>query len=135
MKKKKAVYRPKLCGVLLEYFSRESGVTRAEVQYHPNGEIKQEKPVREPCELPTFEGFCWETGLSMETLQRWEEEHEAFREACKRARARQRQLLIAGALLGDYNATFAKFLACSLCGMSPAAAEAPQQLPRLIDDL
>ncbi|MBQ6594636.1 MAG: hypothetical protein IJH78_03135 [Clostridia bacterium] len=134
-KKRRAVYSPRLCGALLQHFSGPSCREVREITYHPNGEVKQEKEVRASLPLPTFEDFAWQRGLTTETLRRWEEEHEEFREACELARIRQRHLLITEALTGDYNAAFARFLACALCGLSAQPAEAKETLPAVVDDL
>ena len=129
-----ADYREEYPRRLIEYFSASPSVERVETLYHPNGEIKQERTVREPSRLPTFEGFAASLEVATDALRDWSRAYPEFGAACRRALDLQRDALIQNGLLGLYNAAFARFAASALCGMGVSPTAEGAELPQIVDD-
>ena len=128
-------FTPALSEEIVDFFSAPGSVECTETVFHPNGEVRQEKTVLEPAPLPTFEAFAAAHGVSTSTLRQWERKHRGFRRACEIARDLQRNTLMQNALLGLYNASFARCAAQSLCGMNAEGIQDDDALPRILDDL
>lgn len=121
--------------LLIDYFSRAPYTESIDTVWHSNGAARQEALKRVPNPLPTFEGFAAKIGVSVRRLRRWEEELPMFREACERARDLQRDFLIQNALLGLYNAAFARIVAAALCDMQDAQRVKLDAQAFIIDDI
>lgn len=100
-------YTPELCEQLVEYFDCE-----------PFMEVERENPKtgskyyeRVPTELPTFERFAHQIGVSVSTLHNWKSEHPEFMEAYTRAQQLQKDILVQNGLNRLYDARFTMFMA------------------------
>lgn len=128
-------YKREYAAHLVAYFSAEPYQECIETVWHSNGAVRSERVLRVPNRLPTFERFAAELGVSAERLKEWEAQHEAFARAAGRARELQRDFLMQNALLGLYNAAFAKLAAEAVCGMQEAHTLTIEAAPRIVDDL
>ena len=79
--------------------------------------VVQDIQVMRPSHLPTFERFAFEIDVCMDTLKEWRDTHRDFSLAYKRAKALQKNHLMAHGLSGGYNSNFAKFVAINCTDM------------------
>lgn len=86
-------YDPKYCDMMLTYF-------RGEERY------------------PQFEEFADMINVTGNTLNNWRAEYEEFNEVYERCHEIQRMKLNKFALMGTFNASYAKFIAVNHHGMS-----------------
>ena len=103
-------YEKEYCGKLDAFFDVAPCVTRFKREMFADGGIKSENPLTEGCELPTFEAFATQIGVSRGTLYAWEKKYPDFAAACERARCRQIHIIVVNALNGNYNSSFSQFL-------------------------
>ncbi|MCQ2410596.1 MAG: hypothetical protein MJ053_03660 [Elusimicrobiaceae bacterium] len=104
-------YRPEFCDKLLAFFDVPA--------FHVTEVTKRDGSVslvETAAELPTFAAFAKQLGTTCEVLKIWESKHPAFREAAKKARDLQSNILIQNSLRGNYSASFAVFTAKNLLG-------------------
>ncbi len=108
---KKVSYRASFCEEMLRFFEGPA--------FHVTEVQKKDGTftlLETAAELPTFAAFAKKIGVTCKELQRWEEQHPAFKYACEQARDRQANILIQNSLRGNYAATFAVFTAKNLLG-------------------
>lgn len=67
---------------------------------------------------PQFEEFADSIDVTTETLNNWREKHEEFADVYARCKELQRMKLNKFALLGTFNASYAKFIAVNHHGMA-----------------
>lgn len=101
-------YRPKFVNDIVKYFS----VHPYTVNTRPDGSKH-----REPCDLPTFEGWASSHGVHIDTLQQWQKDHEEFSVAVKVCRAKQKEILTINGLNGLYSSSFCQFCCKNYAGM------------------
>ncbi|MBQ8971992.1 MAG: hypothetical protein IJ074_02790 [Clostridia bacterium] len=128
-------YRPEYCERLVRYFSAPAYREWTDTVWHSNGETRQERPLRLPNPLPTFEGFAGEIGATTALMRAWAIAHPEFAYACERAKDAQRDFLLQNALLGLYHTAFARFVAELVCGMEGAGAIMDEDSVTLADDI
>ncbi len=106
-------YKEEYCEAIVEYF------------LHPPRERYINEEGQEsigPEVYPTFERFAASIGVLAKTLLYWAEKHECFGNAYAYAKNIQRSILITKGLSGEYNPTFAKFIATTTHGMVEKSA-------------
>lgn len=82
------LYRPEYCQSLVEYFAQP---TSWEINY----DLKNSGKVLPHSKLPTFERWCYETGIAYETAYtRWREANPEFKEAWETAKNLQKAFLL-----------------------------------------
>lgn len=113
-------YNEKYCEQVIEFFNRKP--------YEPimlegdDGESypatnQQGKVLMTPCPLPTKEAFATSIGVHRESLINWAKKHPAFFDAIKKAEDLQKDILIQNGLIGNYDKTFAIFVAKNVTDM------------------
>lgn len=109
-------YREEYCEDIIKFFTREPFT----VVYNADGSPALDRsgsPVLMPCTLPTFEGFAIKIGVDSDTLINWSKKHERFLGAVKRAKTLQKEILVQNGLAGNYEKSFAIFLAKNVTNM------------------
>ena len=107
-------YRPKYCKELVDYFEIEYQMITEEVASQGKAvEVVRAKLSK----FPTLEGFCVEIGITKNTLLNWTKEFPEFLRAYTIAKHKQKMLLMQGGLSGEYNSSFAKFVAINCTDM------------------
>lgn len=106
-------YDDKYGEMLVEYFLNPPRVRYKDA----NGEEKMGDEI-----YPTFERFAANIGVVANTLEGWAKSHERFAAAYAYAKNIQRSILITKGLSGEYNPTFAKFIATTTHGMVDKSA-------------
>ena len=120
-------YQPEFCESLLGFFDVPP-FTVTEVTKR-DGSISL---VETAAELPTFAAFAKMLGTTCEVLESWEQKHAAFREAARKARDLQGNILIQNSLRGNYSASFAVFTAKNLLGWKDGKEESSQTSPLVV---
>lgn len=114
-------YKQEYCDRLIEFFNREP--------YEPlmiDGDNDEKiaatnqhgRAVLIPCPLPTKEAFATSIGVHRDTLLNWAKEHPEFFGAIKKAEDFQKNILIQNGLIGNYDKTFAIFVAKNVTDMN-----------------
>lgn len=109
-------YREVYCDDIIEFFSREP----FQVVHNADGSVAVDRngsPLLMPCTLPTFEGFAIKIEVDSDTLINWSKKHEKFLGAVKRAKTLQKEILVQNGLAGNYEKSFAIFLAKNVTNM------------------
>ena len=120
-------YQPEFCARLLAFFDvppftvtegakRDGSVTLVETA----------------AELPTFAAFAKLLGTTCDVLESWEQKHPAFREAARKARDLQGNILIQNSLRGNYSSSFAVFTAKNLLGWKDGKEDASSGAPLVV---
>lgn len=106
-------YKEEYCEMIIEYFLNppRQKIVDADGKERMGNEL-----------YPTFERFAAEIGVVARTLEGWAEKHERFATAYAYAKNVQRSILITKGLSGEYNPTFAKFIATTTHGMVEKSA-------------
>lgn len=104
-------YKKRYCDELLEYFMKPPWELVEKKIYRPDGSVKSVQQVPVPTNFPTMAGFATKIGVHRDTLLQWVEDHPEFSDAYSRARDAQEQILVANAMVGNYDAKFAAFFA------------------------
>lgn len=99
--------------MLVEYFDIEPTRVEKVKKVLKDGTL-YELDERVPNELPTLAGFCCKIGVARQTLLDWTKAHPEFLGAIKRAKDHQERLIVANAMTGFYDKTFAIFTAKNL---------------------
>jgi hypothetical protein len=74
---------------------------------------------RNATDFPTFEEFAGEIiGVGERTLWEWKNNHPRFATTFEKCLAIQKGMTLKGAMIGKYNAAFAKFMAVNCYGMT-----------------
>lgn len=113
-------YRPEYCDQLIAFFDKSAFETIIIKNDEGNETVatnKQGKPILKPCALPTKEGFAFSIGVHSETLINWAKKFNQFFEAIKKAENLQKNILIQNGLIGNYEKTFAIFVAKNVTDM------------------
>jgi hypothetical protein len=107
-------YKSKYCQELIDYFEVEYELVQEEV-------ASQGKAVTitraKLSKFPTLEGFCVEIGITKRTLLNWTKEYPELLHAYEIAKYKQKMSLMQGGLSGQYNSSFAKFVAINCTDM------------------
>lgn len=116
---KSCKYKEEYCDRLIAFFTDIKPEVIYEEFYFPDGSLKGKRPVQViPAKLPTFEGFAWEIGVTVGTLQNWRKEYPQFDTAYARALEKQREMLLVNGTNKQYDGNFSKFLLTNNHGMS-----------------
>ena len=113
-------YDDKYCQEIIDYFNKpayEPIMIKDDEGVLSVATNKQDKPLMKPCSLPTKEGFAFSIGIHCETLTNWAKKHNDFFEAFKKAENLQKNILIQNGLIGNYEKTFAIFVAKNVTDM------------------
>lgn len=113
-------YNPKYCQEIIAYFNKASYEPILIKDDEGNETValnKQGKPILKPCALPTKEGFAFSIGVHCETLTNWAKKNTDFFESFKMAENLQKNILIQNGLIGNYEKTFAIFVAKNVTDM------------------
>jgi len=91
-------YSPKILKQIAEYMET----------YEENGEV-----------VPTVEGLALFIDCGITTIYRWagDDKHDEFRKALERLKNKQKQVLVAKGLTGDFNSAIAKLVLSANHGM------------------
>lgn len=116
-------YNPKICETMINYFETELFEVKKKKVMTKFGPVEQEYLVA--CRLPTFERFSVDQKLADSTIRLWKEKHTEFSAAYRACKKIQKEILMYHGLAGNYNATFAKFVAINCTDMIDGVA--PQQ--------
>lgn len=116
-----SLYEEKYCEEIVEFFTREP-FTPILIE-NDEGETvvatnKNGQPMLKPCPLPTLEGFAIKIGVHRETLNNWAVKNPKFFDAIKKAKDRQKEILVQNGLVGAYEKVFAIFVAKNVTDMS-----------------
>lgn len=113
-------YKPEYCEQIITYFNKpayEPIIIKDDNGNETVATNKQGKPIFKPCSLPTKEGFAFSIGVHSETLINWAKKFVEFFEAIKKAENLQKNILIQNGLIGNYEKTFAIFVAKNVTDM------------------
>jgi hypothetical protein len=105
-------YKPEYCDAIIKHF------TVTPLIEFPEGQ----KTIVMPNKLPTFSDFCWEIGISEDTMLNWTKEHDEFLGAYNRAKDLQKQFLLTVGLSGKSPPAFAIFTAKNITDMKDQSA-------------
>ena len=120
-------YQPEFCTRLLAFFD-VAPFTVTEVPKR-DGSVTL---VETAAELPTFAAFAKLLGTTCDVLESWEQKHPAFREAARKARDLQGNILIQNSLRGNYSASFAVFTAKNLLGWKDGKEDGSSGAPLVV---
>lgn len=120
-------YQPEFCTRLLAFFD-VAPFTVTEVPKR-DGSVTL---VETAAELPTFAAFAKLLGTTCDALESWEQKHPAFREAARKARDLQGNILIQNSLRGNYSASFAVFTAKNLLGWKDGKEDGSSGAPLVV---
>ncbi|PHS64343.1 MAG: hypothetical protein COB09_08170 [Thalassobium sp.] len=113
-------YKPEYCTEVIEFFDQEPFIMATKVD-EEGSEVpvldKHGNPVLIPCKFPTKEGFARKVGVCRDTIHEWEKTYPEFSDAIKKAETIQKDILIQNGLLGNYEKTFAIFVAKNVTDM------------------
>ncbi len=108
-------YRDEIPQELLAYFSKPLyEVIQKEVA--TNSGVQVVNDLR-PSEFPSIEGFCGKLLISKQTFHNWTKEHPQLMDAYKVCKDLQKRHLVEHGLQGNYNSSFAKFVAINCTDM------------------
>jgi len=119
----KSKYKPEYVQQLLDYFGKESGTWHA--VENKAGLVKY---IRRPVELPLYQSFAREIGISHQTLLNWTHtrdqdgklKHPEWAKAWNAVKGDQLRVLVENGLLGGYQTAFAIFTAKNILGWRDA---------------
>ena len=86
------------------------------------GNIKKKK-IKTPAPMPTVEGFAKHLKVCKSTIYEWAKKDKNFSNALSKCKAWQMNHLIQHSLNGNYNASFARFLAINISEYREQVAE------------
>jgi hypothetical protein len=109
-------YKPQFCKEIIKFFNIPLYYETTEQKMSASGVVMDVEVMR-PSHLPTFERFAFEIDVCMDTLQEWRATHPEFSVSYRRAKALQKNHLMAHGLSGGYNSNFAKFVAINCTDM------------------
>lgn len=105
-------YKEKYCQMIIDFFANHE-LQRERVK--TSGlDITTTELVTNP--YPTINDFAKKIDVNYVSLRRWVETHPEFSDAYKRAKELQHEIIIKGALIGAYNATFSIFAMKNIAG-------------------
>lgn len=109
-------YHKKYCKELLDYFDIQQISTEKVVKerFDSNGNVIQREYKASPCDLPMFERFARNIGVTSRTLRLWKDKHPEFKEAYEKAHDIQQYILTTNCLSGGYNPIFGKIAAINI---------------------
>lgn len=108
-KRRPSKYKEEYCDKILEYFNPE--LFRTEIQEVATSTGVKEIKIQKGCLLPTLERFAFEIGVHKSTIYEWIQVYPEFSDAFNAAKQNQKHILIQHGLSGQYNSSFARFLA------------------------
>lgn len=112
-------FKEEYCEKLIAFFTDAKPEVIYEEFYNSDGTLKGKRPVQViPAKLPTFEGFAFEIGVTVNTLLNWCEKFPHFASAYARAAEKQKEILLINGTNKQYDGNFAKFLLMNNHGMS-----------------
>lgn len=107
-------YKEEYCQRLIDFFEVEYTDYKEQVASQGKAvEVVRSKLTK----FPTFEGFCTEIGITTQTMHNWTKQNPQFFDAYKIAKQKQKTFLLQGGLSGQYNSSFAKFVAINCTDM------------------
>jgi len=114
-------YKQEYCDQVIEFFNQEP--YKPLMKENDDGDevaiVNQHgKAVLIPCPLPTKEAFATSIGVHRDTLLNWAKEYTEFFGAIKKAEDYQKNILIQNGLIGNYDKTFAIFVAKNVTDMN-----------------
>lgn len=109
-------YKRIYCKKIVEHFNIEPNYVKNEQFFDKKGALIKEKNTILANDFPTIEGFCIKIGVNKSTLHRWVQTKEEFRNAYKRGKDLQLNILIQNTLKGFYNHRIATFIAKNCFG-------------------
>ena len=116
---KSCKYKEEYCERLIAFFTDIQPQILYDEYYDKDGNLKSKRPSMViPAKLPTFEGFAWEIGVTVGTLQNWRKEYPQFDTAYARALEKQREMLLVNGTNKQYDGNFSKFLLTNNHGMA-----------------
>ena len=114
-------YKEEYCDQVVEFFDRKPFeiimVKDPDTDELVPATNKYGQPLFNPCELPTKESFAKHIGVDRDTVKEWAKVHPEFSAAIKKAEDLQKNILIQNGLLGNYDRTFAIFVAKNVTDM------------------
>lgn len=113
-------YDPKYCEEIIAFFDRDPYqplMVKDEDGNPIPATNKSGDPHLVPCAFPTKEGFARAIGVHRDTIHQWQQDHEEFSDAIKKAEDIQKDILIQNALVGCYDRTFSIFVAKNVTDM------------------
>ena len=115
-------YKPEYCQQIIDFFNKKPYEPIMIKAKDGEGEVvatdKNGRALFNPCSLPTKEGFAISIGIHRETLINWSKKHTEFFDAIKKAEDYQKDILIQNGLIGNYDKTFAIFVAKNVTDMN-----------------
>ena len=108
-------YKPEYCQEIIKFFDIEPHFETPVVITYKDGTTKEEVKFI-PSDLPLLSAFANKLKTHRSTIFRWAKKHKEFRNALKRAKDCQREILITNGLKGLYSTSFAIFTAKNLIG-------------------
>jgi len=119
----KSKYKPEFVQQLLDYFGKESGTWHA--VENKAGLVKY---IRRPVELPLYQSFAREIGITHRTLLNWTTDRDRegklkypeWAKAWDAVKGDQLRVLVENGLLGGYQTAFAIFTAKNILGWRDA---------------
>lgn len=109
-------YKPQYCQELIDYFLVEP-TKEVEITTRLKNGTEIYKNEERPNNFPFFSAFARKIGVSMDTMDKWQDRFPEFAEAYKTAKALQKEFLIENGLKGLYNATAYIFTAKNITDM------------------
>jgi len=114
-------YKPEYCQQIIEFFDVEPYRTIIETRTYKDGSVREsEKDIAN--DLPFFEKFAHDIGVTVETLQEWKRVHPEFSLAYKKAKKMQERNWKACSLRGLYNPAFTIFMGKNVYGWTDRQA-------------
>jgi DNA-binding transcriptional regulator YiaG len=110
--------RKLIANEMKRYFDIEYTKIKKVISFMDGEEIVKEVEIAE--NLPTFERFAANIGISIHTLNKWREEDNYFNEAYEICKAIQTDMIVNLGLKGMYDGRFATFVAKAVVGLKEA---------------
>lgn len=114
-------YKSEFCQQIIEFFNKppyEPLMVKDDKGKDVVATDKFGRAIYTPCTLPTKEAFATSIGVHAETLLNWSKKNTEFFDAIKKAENHQKNILIQNGLIGNYEKTFAIFVAKNVTDMN-----------------
>lgn len=114
-------YKAEYCQSIVEFFNKspyEPLIIKDDEDKDVVATDKFGRTIYKPCPLPTKEAFATSIGIHVCTLIEWGKKYTDFSEAIKKAENFQKDILIQNGLIGNYDKTFAIFVAKNVTDMN-----------------
>lgn len=134
-------YKEEYCQEIIEWFDKEP-FDYLVIDDKETGERiaaidKFGNPIMTPTRLPTLENFAKHLGVGTSTISDWKHTYPEFSAALTRAKEIQKDILVQNGLFGNYEKTFAKFVAVNVTDMSDKSEVKQQvtEVPLIQEDI